>query len=68
MLTIEEIKHFIENDAASRKKQLAQVGQRYYECEHDIRNYRIFYVDAEGVLKEDKTRSNIKISHPFFTE
>lgn len=68
MLTIEEIKHFIENDAASRKKQLAKVGDQYYQAEHDIRNYRIFYVDAEGVLKEDKTRSNIKISHPFFTE
>lgn len=68
MLTVQEIKTFIDNDAASRKKQLAKTGQRYYEADHDIRQYRIFYVDGEGNLQEDKTRSNIKIAHPFFTE
>ncbi len=68
MLTIQEIKQFIDNDAASNKKQLAKVGQRYYDAEHDIMDYRIFYFDADGKLKEDKTKSNIRISHPFFTE
>lgn len=68
MLTVEEIRTFIENDRASAKKRAAMVGQRYYEAEHDIKNYRIFYIDAEGELKEDKFKSNIKISHPFFTE
>lgn len=68
MLTVEEIKTFIDNDAASVKKQLARTGLRYYEGDHDIKNYRVFYVDAEGKLKEDKTKSNIKICHPFFTE
>lgn len=68
MLTIQEIKTFIDNDAASTKKQLARVGLRYYEADHDIKNYRIFYIDADGNLKEDKMKSNIKISHPFFTE
>lgn len=68
MLTVDEIKTFIDNDAASTKKQFAKVGQRYYEADHDIKNYRIFYVDAEGQLQEDKYKSNIKISHPFFTE
>ena len=58
----------MDNDAASKKKQLAKVGQRYYEADHDIKNYRIFFIDAEGKVQEDKTKSNIKISHPFFTE
>ena len=68
MLTIQEIKTFIDNDRESTKKKLARVGLRYYEGEHDIRNYRIFYIDADGQLQEDKSKSNIKISHPFFTE
>lgn len=68
MLTVEEIKTFIDNDRASTKKQLAMVGQRYYEAEHDIRNYRLFWIDDDGNVREDKHRSNIKISHPFFTE
>lgn len=68
MLSIEEIKTFIDNDEASKKKQLAKVGQRYYDKEHDIEGYRVFFVNAEGKLQEDKAKSNIKISHPFFTE
>ena len=68
MLTVQEIKTFIDNDATSNKKQLAKVGLRYYEGDHDIRNYRIFFIDAEGKVQEDKTKSNIKITHPFFTE
>lgn len=68
MLSVEEIKSFIQNDAASKRKQHAREGERYYEGNHDIRKYRIFYFDADGKLKEDKTRSNIQISHPFFTE
>ncbi len=66
MLKANEIKQFIDQDASSRKKQLAKVGQRYYNGDHDIKNYRVFYVDASGEFKEDKTKSNIKIAHPFF--
>lgn len=44
------------------------VGQRYYEADHDILKSRLFYYNADGNLVEDTTRSNIKISHPFFTE
>ena len=58
----------MEEDTSSDKKRFARVGQRYYEGEHDIRNYRLYYYNADGQLVEDKTRSNIKISHPFFTE
>ena len=68
MLTPEAIKTYIDNDASSTKKQLARVGQRYYEGDHDIRKYRIMYLDKDKNLVEDKVKSNIKISHPFFTE
>ena len=62
MLKVEEIKTFIDDDKASDKKRHARVGQRYYEADHDIKDYRIFFVNADGQLQEDKTKSNIKIS------
>ena len=68
MLSIEEISFFINEDNSSERKTQAKVGQRYYDGEHDILNYKLFYYDADGEVQEDKTRSNIKISHPFFTE
>lgn len=68
MLTENEIVQFIQEDTSSDKKRFARVGQKYYEGEHDIRNYRLYYYNADGQLVEDKSRSNIKISHPFFTE
>lgn len=68
MLTIEEIQKFIAEDKSSVKKQIAKTGQKYYESDHDIKSYRMFYFNSDGNLVEDKTRSNIKISHPFFTE
>lgn len=68
MLTESEILHFISEDNTSVKKQLAKVGQKYYEAEHDILQYRLFYYNADGKLVEDTTRSNMKIPHPFFTE
>lgn len=68
MISVDEIKTFMDSDAASTKKQLARIGLRYYEGEHDIRQYQLFFVDADGNIREDKSRSNIKISHPFFTE
>ena len=66
-LSIAEIKRFIDDDSSSEKKRLAAVGRRYYEAEHDILKCRLFYYNADGKLVEDTTRSNIKISHPFFT-
>ena len=68
MLSIEEISFFINEDNSSERKRQANVGQRYYDGEHDILHYKLFYYDADGEVQEDKTRSNIKISHPFFTE
>ena len=68
MLTPGEIKTLIDRDASSEKKQQARKGRQYYECAHDIKDYRIFFVNADGKIQEDKTKSNIKISHPFLTE
>ena len=68
MLTKQEILEFIREDAASDKKRQARKGLEYYEGNHDILNYKLYYYNADGNLVEDKTRSNIKISHPFFTE
>lgn len=68
MLTEAEIKRLIEDDSVSDRKRQAATGQRYYEAEHDILNYRMFYYNADGILVEDKARSNSRICHPFFTE
>lgn len=66
MLSVEEIKKFIDDDNASEKKKYARIGQKYYEAEHDILKYRMFYFNTDGKLVEDTARANIKISHPFF--
>ena len=58
----------INNDRGSEKKRIAKICDNYYEARHDILDYKIYYYDANGDLQEDTTRSNIKISHPFFTE
>lgn len=68
MLTEAEILRFINDDKNSKKKMFARKGQAYYDAEHDIKDYKTYYVDADGNLQEDKLRSNIKIAHPFFTE
>lgn len=68
MLTIEEIGRFISNDSSDDTKEAARIGQRYYDGDHDILSYKLYYTAADGSIVEDKTRSNIKIPHPFFTE
>lgn len=68
MLTIEEIIRFIQEDISSHKKTKAKEGLNYYEGKHDIRNYKLYYYNKDKKWVEDTTRSNIKISHPFFTE
>ncbi len=68
MLKESEILEFIETDKASNKKKQAEIGARYYDGDHDIKDYKLYYYNADGILTEDKTRSNVKIPHPFFTE
>ena len=48
MLSKEEIAFFIKEDNCSDRKNLARVGERYYDGEHDILRYRLFYYDANG--------------------
>ena len=59
---------YINRDMNSDKKEKAKMGERYYEADHDIKQYKVYYVNDEGEFVEDTNRSNIKISHPFFTE
>ena len=66
MLSINEIRKFIEADAQSDRKRVGRPRRRFFEGDHDIKGYRIFFVNGEGKLQEDRTKSNIKISHPFF--
>ena len=68
MLTQEEIQQFMTEDAGSDKKLQAKKGNAYYHADHDIKDYRLFYYNKDGELVEDKTRSNFRIPHPFFTE
>lgn len=55
-------------DADMLGKQEAKTGLRYYAYQHDILKNRIFYMNDEGKLVEDRYASNIKIAHTFFTE
>ena len=68
MLTPEKIKSLIESDYNSKKKEYARIGQRYYEGDHDIKKYRIFFIDKDGHVQEDLTKSNVRICRPFFAE
>lgn len=68
MLTTAEIKMFIDEDNASAKKNYARIGERYFDGDHDIKSYRMFYFNSDGQLVEDNTRANVKITHPFFKE
>lgn len=68
MLTVEEIKKFIDRDTVSDRKRQAKVGRRYYKGEHDILNKKILFLNNEGKLIEDKFKSNSRIPHPYFTE
>ncbi len=68
LLTTEEIKMFIDEDNASPKKHFARTGERYFDGDHDILKYRLFYYNSDGQLVEDKSRANVRIPHPFFKE
>lgn len=68
ILSKELIQQLIQNDKNCLNKKHAREGVRYYEGHHDIKDYKLYYFDAEDDIQEDKTRSNIKISHPFFAE
>ncbi|MDT2485042.1 phage portal protein [Enterococcus avium] len=62
------LKQAIKLDKESSLKKHAREGMRYYDHENDILKNRIFYIDDDGVLREDKYASNTKIPHGFFPE
>lgn len=68
MLSQAEIVKFIQNDRASTAKVFARTADLYYEGKHDIRKHRVFYINDAGEPVEVTNRSNVRISHPFFTE
>lgn len=62
------IKQAIYSDQAAAYKEKMRTGVKYYRFKHDILQYRLFYVDNEGKIREETSRSNIKIPHPYLTE
>ena len=68
MLKVDEILQFINEQKSSNKYERSKKALDYYEARHDIEDYKIYYFNDDGQLVEDETRSNTKISHPFFTE
>lgn len=66
MLSTNRIMSVIAADKYSNRKKQARIGQKYYEGRHDILDYRVFYIDKNGKLQEDLTKSNIRAPHPFF--
>jgi SPP1 family phage portal protein len=68
VLTNDEIVKLINNDRASTAKVFAQTADRYYDGRHDIRKHRVFFLNDEGKPVEVTNRSNVRVSHPFFTE
>jgi SPP1 family phage portal protein len=58
----------IQADRGSTEKIKAREGLDYYKGKHKILDNRIFYIDDEGQLKEDRFASNIRIAHQFLTE
>lgn len=64
----QEILALVNKDRYSKRKRLARKGVAYYEARHDILDYKIYFIDADGRLQEDVMRSNVRVSHPFFTE
>lgn len=62
----QNLKQFIKQNTVPHKN--ADEGMKYYDGQNDVLNNRIFWVDENGRLKEDKNAANIKIPHQFMTE
>lgn len=62
------VKQAVNSDRAATYKQKMRIGVDYYNFKHDILKFRLFYVDNEGKVHEETSRSNIKIPHSYLTE
>ena len=67
-MVLDDIEKIIKQDALTPWKLDANTALEYYDGRHDILNSRIYYFDEDGELMEDTYRSNLKITHQFFTE
>ena len=67
-MELKNLAELINKERISKIKAKAREGIKYYKGNHEINNYRLFYYDSNGMLKEDTYRSNIKIQHQFHTE
>lgn len=62
------VKRVVTQDRLASYKKEMRLGVDYYGHKHDILKYRLFYMDNEGIVHEETSRSNIKIPHSYFTE
>lgn len=58
----------INTHASSDRVEAAKTGLAYYAGRHEILDNRIFYIDGDGHVREDKYSTNTRIPHPFLTE
>ncbi|WPC08615.1 phage portal protein [Globicatella sp. PHS-GS-PNBC-21-1553] len=63
-----ELTKLINLDMVSQQKKKMKDSIKYYNGEHDILNYRMFYTTSDGTIKEEFNRANEKISHRFHTQ
>lgn len=63
-----QLTDLIARDLVSNEKKAMKDSLNYYNGKHDILNYKMYYFDSNGQLREEKTRSNIKIPHRFYTQ
>lgn len=62
------IKKAIDTDSSNPAKAKAKTGIAYYNYQNDILKNKVFYIDDEDNLKEDKHASNVRIPHGYFPE
>lgn len=62
------IRNEIISDRGSAAKRHARQGVDYYNFRQDILKNRIFFIDDNGDLREDKYASNVRIPHSFLNE
>ncbi len=65
MTTAQIINDYVNQWTVSAKRSLMLTGQRYYEGDNDINHYKRTVVGEGGMLYEDKTLTNSKLSHNF---
>lgn len=62
------VQQAVNSDRTASYKRKMRKGVDYYKYKHDILHFRLFYMDNEGKVHEETSRSNIKIPHGYLTE